>query len=145
MWCSPSGTDCSSAGPPWHHWTCQEPPPAWASHKVPCSCVGSSTGCRCISAPPWMSMGCRVTDASPWSSSRAAGESLHWCLEHLLPLLYWLSVCRVVPFTYSPLFSGCNLLLPNNFFPFLKYIIPEVLPLLLLAWPWPEAGSSSNQ
>ena len=31
--------------------------------------------------------GLQGTAASPWAAPRAAGESLLWCLEHLLPLL----------------------------------------------------------
>jgi len=80
--CSPSGTGCSSSD---HRVTSPDSKsaPAWAplstgpqvlpgacsSEGFPrdhsllqastCSSVGSSTGCRWISAPPWTSMGCR--------------------------------------------------------------------------------------
>ena len=86
--CSPSGADCSSVGPPRGHKSCQQTcfgvgsslhgatgpqvlPGACSSAGFPqghsllrastCSGVGSSTGCRWISAPPWTSMGCRGT------------------------------------------------------------------------------------
>ena len=88
MGCSPSGADCSSVGPPRGHKPCQQTcfgvgsslhgttgpqvlPGACSSTGFPrghsllwastCSGVGSSTGCRWISAPPWTSMGCRGT------------------------------------------------------------------------------------
>lgn len=48
--------------------------------------VMSSVGCRCVSAPP-DTMGYRDTAVLLRSSSRAAGESLFWHLEHLLSLL----------------------------------------------------------
>ena len=43
---------CSSAAFPWGHSFFQ---------ASTCSSVGSSMGCRWISAPPWTSMGCRGT------------------------------------------------------------------------------------
>ena len=54
---------------PWGHRSCQEPAPAWASHRVtasfghpPALAWGPlSRGCRWISAPLWTSMGCRGT------------------------------------------------------------------------------------
>ena len=84
--CSPSGTDCSSVGPPQGHKSCQQtcsnvgsslhgatgPARSLLQRGLPtgsqppldtsfCSGVGSSTGCRWISAPPWTSMGCKGT------------------------------------------------------------------------------------
>jgi len=84
--CSPSGKDCSSVGPPRGHKPCQKifsnvssplhrvtgPARSLLQHKFligsqtilgssTCSDVGSSTGCRWISAPLWTSMGCRRT------------------------------------------------------------------------------------
>lgn len=53
---------------------------------------------------PWMSMGCRGTAASPWPSPQAAEESQLW---QLLPSVICLSVCRVVPLTYSHLSLLC--------------------------------------
>jgi len=43
---------CCSMGSPWGHCLLL---------VSTCCCVGSSTGRRWISAPPWISMGCRVT------------------------------------------------------------------------------------
>jgi len=55
----------------------------WASS---CSGMGSSTGCRWISAPPCTRMGHRDTAClMPWSSSWAAGESLLQLLDHPPP------------------------------------------------------------
>jgi len=50
--------------------------------------VGSSTGCRWISAPLWTSMGCRgITCLTMVFITGCMGNSLLWCLEHLLLLL----------------------------------------------------------
>jgi len=52
-----------------------------------CSTLESSMaagGCLFHHEPPWAAGG---QAASPWSSQWAAGESLLWHLEHLLPLL----------------------------------------------------------
>jgi len=81
--CSPSGTGCSSVGPHGVTSPASKPAPAWAplstgpqvlpgacssvgspqGHSLlwvsTCSGLGSSTGCRWISAPPWASTGCR--------------------------------------------------------------------------------------
>lgn len=100
MECSPSGKGCSNLGVPQGHksWqqTCfregssfhgargparsllQCELPMWWSFPplgTTCSSMGSSTSCRC----------------SPWSSQQDAGESLLYCLEHLLALftLLW--------------------------------------------------------
>ena len=84
--CSPSGTGCSSVGPPLGHKPCQQnllwhgvlspwvrrswqgPAPAQGSPRghsflqaSTCSGVGSSMGHRRISAPLWTSMDCRGT------------------------------------------------------------------------------------
>jgi len=57
--------------------------------------------------PPWAS---GAQPASPWSSPRAAGESLLWCLEHLLlPSCFTdLGVCRTYSHTHT-LFKGIHL------------------------------------
>lgn len=89
------------------------PPPAWASHRVTCSCIWFSMGCRWISAPPWMSMGCRVT----WLTM--VFLTLAWSMS-CTSFFTDFGVCWVVLLTYT-LFSDHNLLLPSSsFFPFLN-------------------------
>jgi len=65
---------CSSVCSSWGHRLMQthSTAPAWGP-------VGYLLHC----GPPWAAEG---QPASPWSSSQAAGESLLWHLEHLLPL-----------------------------------------------------------
>jgi len=111
--CSPSGTGCSSMGPPRGHKPCQQtcsgvgssphgptgPGRNLLQHRLPtgsqppsgitCSSVGSlpraTGGDPLHRGHPWTA---GTQPASPWSSSRAAREgSLLWHLEHLLPLL----------------------------------------------------------
>ena len=120
MGCSPSGADCSSMGPPWGHKSCQQT----------CSSVGSSTGCRWISAPPWISMGCRgnlsapAPGAPPLLPSSLTLVSAELFLSHLL----------------TPL-CHCNCYSPETSFPFLKYVILEVLPLWLMGSALASSGS----
>ena len=78
---------------PWGHRSCQEPAPAWASHGVTASFGhihllwrGVLHGLQVDSAPPLTSMGAGAQPVPPWSAPRAAGESLLWHLEHLLPV-----------------------------------------------------------
>jgi len=110
--CSPSGTDCSSVGPPRGHKSCSKPVPVWAplsmglqvlpeafsstgspqGHSLlcasPCSGVGSFMGCRWRSAPLCTSMGCRGTACLTMVFINGfRGKCLPWCLEYLLPLL----------------------------------------------------------
>lgn len=88
-----------------------------------CSDVGSSTGCRWISAPSGTPMGCRGTAASPWSASRAAGESQLQCLEQLLFLLQQsVCVCRAVSLTYP---HSCSQLLLCSIFLSLSLCCPR--------------------
>jgi len=111
---------CSSMGSPRGHSLFQ---------AYLCCGVGSSMGCRWISAPPWTSMGCAGT---AWSSPGAAGEShlpllLHWpwclqsCFFHIFSLLYPLKV----------------LTLP----PLLTCVFTEALPLLLMGLVLVSVGS----
>ena len=75
------------------HRSCQEPAPAWASHRVTtsfghppaltCGPPQAAGGSLLHHGPPWV----QGTAASPWAAPQAAGESLLWLLEHLLPLL----------------------------------------------------------
>ena len=161
--CSPSGADCSSVGPPRGHKSCQQTcfsvgsslhgatgpqvlPGACSSAGFPrghsvlrastCSGVGSSTGCRWISAPPWTSMGCRGTACLTMVfTTGCRGISLcsgAWSTSS--PSFFTdLGVCGVVPLTSShSALSGCNCYSSVTSFPFLKYVIPEALPLLLI-------------
>jgi len=107
-----------------------------------CSSVGSSIGCRWISAPLCTSMGCRGQPASPWSSPQAAGESLLRRLEHLLPppsALTLVSAELLLSQSHSSL--QLQLLLHRFFLPFLKYVITEVLPPLLIGLALASNGS----
>ena len=134
MGCSPSGTGCSSMGFPRGHSL------PWAST---CSRVGSSLGCRWISAPPWTSMdyrwtacltmvfttGCRgisapVPGASPPPPASQTLGSAGLFLSHVL----------------TPL-SGCHFCAPCNFFSLLKYVIPEALLPLLMGLALASSGS----
>lgn len=84
-----------------------------------CSGVQSSMFC----APPWTSTGWRGIGASPWSAPWSARESQ---LQHLVSL------------TYS---HSSFLLRYNFFFFFLKYLIPETLPLSLIGLALASNGS----
>ena len=160
-WCSPSGTGCSSVGlrgsqappanllqhgvlfPPVHR-SCQQPASAWALHGVrllwtsPCSSVGSSPGCRWISAPPWTSMGCRgtacltvvfstgcrgistpVPGVPPLPPSALTLLSAELFLSHIVIPLFWM-------------------LLHSKFFSLLKHVITAVLPPLLMGLALPS-------
>jgi len=119
--CGPSGTACSSMGPPRDHSFLQ---------ASTCSSVGSlpwATG-----GPPWTAGG---QPASPWSSSRAAREdSLLQRLKHLLRPPSSLTLVSAELFLSHRLTPLSQLLSPHSFFlPFLKYVIPEVLPPSLIA------------
>ncbi|KAM9590480.1 uncharacterized protein ACIBXB_005736 [Morphnus guianensis] len=125
---------CSSAGFPRGHSPLREPT---------CSGVGSSTGCRWISAPPWTSMDCRgtacltmvfttgcrgisapVPGASPPPPSSLTLVSAGLFLLHVL----------------TPL-SGCRFSVSRNFFSFLKNVITEALPLSLIGLALAGGGS----
>ncbi|KAM9647659.1 uncharacterized protein ACIBXB_011011 [Morphnus guianensis] len=127
---------CSSAGFPRGHSLLREPT---------CSGVGSSTGCRWISAPLWTSMDCRGTacltmvfttgcrgisapapGASPPPPSSLTLVSAGLFLLHVL----------------TPL-SGCRIPLSQLFF-LLKNVIPEALPLSLIGSALASSGSVSE-
>jgi len=160
--------NCSSVGPPWGHKPCQQTcstmgsshstgpqvlPGACSSTGSPqghslfwassCSGVGSSVGCRWISAPPWTSMGCRGTTclamvfstgcrgisapapgAPPSHPSSLTLVSAELFLLHLLGPLSWLL-----------------LLLHSSFSPLLNYVMPEVLPPSLMGLALASSGS----
>jgi len=158
--CSPSATD----GSPWGRKSCQKTCSSLGSysHVLPgacfsvgspqghsllwgtstCSGVGSSMGCRWISAPPRTStMGCRVTACltmvfsmgyrgisalAPWGIS-----SPSFCTD--------LGVCRVVSLTYSH--SSLPAAVAQLVLPFLKCVITEVLQTLLIGSALASSGS----
>ena len=73
--------------------------------------------------------------------SGAAGESLLWHLEHVVPSFFTdLGVCRVVSPILTPLSHNCC----AAFFPLLKYVITvappwaQLWPAVGLSWSWLE-------
>ena len=111
----------SSMGSPWGHSFLQAhpPAPAWGPPQA-------AGGCLLHHRPPWAAGG---QPASPWSSPQAAGESLPWCLEHLIP-----------PPPSSLTLVSAGLFHTHIFFVTasaqhflaLKYVITEALPALLM-------------
>lgn len=69
---------CSSTGFPWSHSLLQ---------TSPCSGVGTSRGCRWISAPPCPPGAAGAQPPLCGLHHRISGESQLWSLEQLLPLL----------------------------------------------------------
>jgi len=126
---------CSSMGSPWGgHSLLQE---------STCSGVGSSLGCRWISAPPLSSGG-----------SSGGQPAFHHCLLHRLqgnllsgawstssPSFFTdLGICRVVSVAYShsSLAAKCHY---TGFFSLIKFVITEVLPLSLIGSALARDGS----
>jgi len=127
MGCSPSGTGCSSVGPPRGHKPSQQnfsgigsslhgsagPGRSLLQHGLPTGsqppsgihllqCRVPSMGYRCRSAPPWTSTGCRGTACLTTVCSMGCMGISALGLEHLLPSLFTdLGVCRVVSLTSS--------------------------------------------
>ena len=118
--CSPSGADWPTGSQvlPANLLQCGPQPCAVTST---CSCMGSSTGCRWISAPLWTSMGCRGTAYLPLPHRPLCLQS---CCSHIFSLL-----------------SACSCCCAANFFPLLKYVIPEALPPLLVGLAMASSGS----
>jgi len=121
------------------HRSCWKPAPVRAIHRItasfrhppalawgpPRAAGGNLLHC----GPEWAA---GRQPASPWSAPWAAGEPLLRCLEHLLPsFCTYLGVCRVVSLTYSRS-SHLSALAQQVFFPILKYVITEALPLSLM-------------
>jgi len=134
---------------PWVHRSWQKPAPAWASHRVTASFGHPPTPARgppqaaggdlLHRGPPWAA---GELPASPWSSPRAAGESLLWCLEHLLPLLFltFVSAGLFLSHSLNPLSSDCRCCCAADFFPLLKYVITEALPPSLMGCALASSG-----
>jgi len=105
-----------------------------------------STGYRWISAPPWTSMGCSGTacltmvfhhelQGKTPCSDILSTSSLTPCLLTLVSVELFLSHCLT---RLSTLPFPCRIFS----FLFLNCVIPEALPLSLIAWPWPAAAPS---
>lgn len=122
---------CSSMSSPWGHRLLQVYPP-WATGGYLLFCWS-----------PWAPFYRSEQTTTPWHSSWAAGESLHWYLEHLLPLLQWpWSLQGFFSHTFSLPFLSCSC---AAFLPFLKYVSTGMLPISLIvsalvclgdSWKW---------
>jgi len=131
------------------HRSWQEPAPVWPPHGVTasfghppapvCGPQWAAGGDLLHHGPPWAA---GEQSASPGSSARAAGESLLWCLEHLLPSFCTdLGVCRVVSLAYSHSSLQLQLLLLRVFFP-LNMLSRMCYHRPWWARPWPAVGLS---
>jgi len=148
MGCSPSGTGCSSVGPPRGHKPCQQTCSDVGSSlhgstgpgrsllqlrlltesQLPSGipllrCGVSSMGYRWISAPPWTSMDCRGTTCLTMVFSTSCKGRL-WHLEHLLPPPSSLTLVFAELFLSHRLTPLSSLLFHCSFFffPFLNII-----------------------
>jgi len=147
--CSPSGTECSSVGPPRGHKFCQQACSSMGSslhgftglarsllqhglamgsqlpsgiHLLQCGI--RSMGCRWMSAPPWTFMDCRGTTCLTMVFITSCREkSLRWCLEHLLPLLLHWSWCLQSCFLSHCLTALSQLLSHSRFFSCLTMLL----------------------
>ncbi|KAM9591150.1 uncharacterized protein ACIBXB_006064 isoform 2-T2 [Morphnus guianensis] len=116
---------CSSAGSPRGHSLLREPT---------CSGVGSSTGCRWRSAPPWTSLDCRGTACLTMVFTMGCRG-----ISALVPgapppppsSLTLVSAGLFLLHVLTPL-SGCRFCLSQLFFFLLEYVITEALPLSLI-------------
>lgn len=108
-----------------------------------------SMGCRWISAPLWICMCCRGAAALPWSAPQTAGESLFWCLKHLLHplplLLTGLGVCGAVSLTCPLSFLQLQLLLCSFFPLFLPMLFQCLYHHHWCVQPWPAVSLSWSQ
>ncbi|XP_049649850.1 uncharacterized protein LOC126035357 [Accipiter gentilis] len=103
--------------------------------------VGSSTGCRRISAPPWTSMDCRGTACLTMvftTGCRGISALVPGAPPPPPSSLTWVSAGLFLSHILTPLF---RLLLRSRFFPLLKYVIPEALPPSLIGSALASGGS----
>ncbi|XP_074683769.1 LYR motif-containing protein 4 isoform X1 [Strix aluco] len=132
------------------HRCCQETAPARTSHGV----TASFRTCPLAPAwgPPQAADGSLLHHVPPqaagaqpaplWSSPWAAGESVLWCLEHLLLLLLHRPWRPQSCFSHIfSIFFPAAIAGAQQFFPLLKYVIPEVLPPLLMGSALASDGS----
>jgi len=137
--CCSVGSPPQAAGPARSLLQCELPMDcSFLQGTSTCSSMGSSTGCRWISSPPWSSMGCRGTACLTMVFSKGCRGI--WSLEHLIPSFFIdLGVCRVVSCTFS------HSSLPaaeQQFLPFLSHRQNQCARRARL---WPAAGLSSSR
>lgn len=72
------------------------------------------------------------TFAPPWSSPCVSEESLLWHLQHLHPLFIHWPCCLHSCFFHIFSFISLSCCCATGFFPLFNYVIPEVLPPLLM-------------
>ena len=127
---------CSSAGFPRGHSLLREPT---------CSGVGSSTGCRWISAPPWTSMVCRGTACLTRVFTRGCRGISALAPGASAPHHSSLILVSAGLFLLHVLTSSLRLLfLSQQLFFLIKYVITEVLPLSLIGSALAGGGSVSE-
>ena len=166
MRCSPSGTGCSSMGPPQGHKPCQQtcsrvgssfhgatgPARSLLQCKLPKGSqpasgillCGYSLSCRWISAPPWVSMGCRGTACLTMvfiTGCRGISALVPGAPPSPPPSSLTL-VSAELFLSHCLLSLSCCKMPLCRFFFFLNYVFPEVLPPSLMAWPLPVVGPS---
>ncbi|KAM9590844.1 uncharacterized protein ACIBXB_005893 [Morphnus guianensis] len=125
---------CSSAGFPRGHSLLWEPT---------CSGVGSSTGCRWISAPPRTSMDCRGTACLTMvftTGCRGISALAPGAPPPPPSSLTLVSAGLFLLHVLTPL-SGCHFCLSQQLFSFLKNVITEALPLSLIGLALASSGS----
>jgi len=127
----------------------RKPAPVWAPHGFTASLRGlpaptwsparAAGGDPLHHGPPWAA---GTQPAPPWSTPWAAEEPLLQCLEHLLPppSLTLVYAELFLSHILTPL-SSCSCCCAAAFFPLLNYVIPEALPLSLMALALASNGS----
>ena len=125
---------------PWVYRSCLEPGPAWASHGVTAS-FGNPL-LRCGVLPGLQVEICSTVDLPGLQGDSLPHRGLPHGLQGNLCSSAWstsspsfctdLGVCRVVSLTCSHSSLWLQFLLSSNFFPLLKYVLPEALPPLLM-------------
>ena len=100
--------------------------------------MGSSPGCRWRSAPPWTSVGCRGTACLTMVFPRGCSGISAPAARAPPPLSSSLTWGSAGVFHVFSLFQ---LLFHSHFFPLLKSVIPEALPLSLVGSALPSSGS----
>ena len=114
---------CSSMGLPWGHSLLL---------ASPCSSVESASGCRWRSATPWTSMGCRVTAYLIMVFSMGCSGISAPVLGACPPPSSSLTLVSAESFLSRSLTSPSSLFCCHTgFFPHLRYVIPEAVPLSL--------------
>jgi len=121
---------CSSVGSPWDHSLLR---------ASTCSSVGSSTGWRWISAPPWTSMDCRGTAYLTIVLSTGCREICAPAPGACPPLSSLTLVSAQLFFSHSLLFLTSAVV--KQFFLLLNYVIIEVQPPSLNGLALASGGS----